>query len=74
MHQINPRALQFTALLLASTLPAQSQASLIKKWEAKQQQAWFKDGGWTPDFAAAKARAAKEGKIILAYFSRSYAP
>jgi hypothetical protein len=50
------------------------QAALRKKYEDKIAEAWFKDGGWTDDFDAARARARAEKKPIVGYFSRSYSP
>jgi len=34
---------------------------------------WFEDGGWTEDLEAAKERAREGDKLIVAYFTRSYA-
>lgn len=51
-----------------------SQDDLKAKYEAKLQEAWFVDGGWSVDFAGAKERAKKENKVVFAYFSRSYSP
>ena len=67
-------AILVSALACAANLGAQSQEEMLKRWEAKQNESWFQDGAWQPDFAAAKARAKEEGKLILAYFSRSYSP
>lgn len=50
------------------------QGEMQKRWEAKQAEAWLKDGGWTTDLDAAKARAKEQNKVILAYFTRSYSP
>ena len=63
-------------LFAAHGLSAQgaSQEDLKRLYEEKIQEAWFTGGGWTADFGAAKARAKKEGKLLFAYFSRSYSP
>lgn len=59
--------------VLAQGVSAQ-QAELQKKYEEKISKSWFTKGGWTDDYAAARARAKKEGKVIFAYFTRSYSP
>jgi hypothetical protein len=35
---------------------------------------WLRNAQWITDFDAAKAMAAKRGRHIFAYFTRSYAP
>ena len=50
------------------------QGELKKLYNEKINETWFTSGGWTADFAAAKARAKKEGKFLFAYFTRSYSP
>ena len=59
--------------LLAQSVGAQ-QDELQKKYQKKITEAWFTKGGWVDDYAAVKARAKKEGKVIFAYFTRSYSP
>jgi hypothetical protein len=66
------RLVPLALTVLAVGLP--SQEKLISRWEAKQAEPWFQAGRWIHDFDAAKARAAKEGKVIFAYFTRSYSP
>ncbi|HEX9794310.1 MAG TPA: hypothetical protein VGC54_10040 [Planctomycetota bacterium] len=62
--------------LLTAPAAAQgpSQAELQAKYEAKLAHEWIEEGGWETDFDQAKARAKAEGKVLFAYFSRSYAP
>ena len=65
------------ALLVAAPgLIAQgkSQEELKKLYDHKVNEAWYTDGGWIADFAAAKARAKKEDKLLFTYFTRSYSP
>ena len=64
------------ALLTAvSGLNGQDNQDQLKKlYNEKINEAWFTNGGWTADFAAAKARAKKEGKFLFAYFTRSHSP
>ena len=47
---------------------------LISRKEQKLAEAWLKNASWTLSFADAKTRAAKEGKLIFGYFTRSFAP
>ncbi len=35
---------------------------------------WLKQADWVMSYAKAKAQAAKSGKLIFTYFTRSYAP
>lgn len=49
---------------------AKYQASYDKKLEKE----FVSFGGWITDYDVARERAKKEGKLIFAYFSRSYAP
>ncbi len=60
---------------LAAAVTAQgSTEALQAKYDAKVQEAWYTDGGWTDDFSAAKAKASESGRPIFAYFTRSYSP
>ena len=60
----------------AAPAPAQqkSQDDLRASFAEMQTHSWYVDGAWTTDFGAAKAEAAKTGKPIFAYFTRTYAP
>lgn len=60
--------------VLAQGALAQSQEELKALYEKKIAAEWFKTGGWSDDYAAARERAKKDGKVILAYFTRSYSP
>ena len=62
--------------LLALLAPAcmESSDQLRSSYEAKLSEDWFVNGGWSADYDAVRARAKAEGKPILAYFSRTYAP
>ena len=53
---------------------AQDVAELAERRDAKLAEAWVSQADWETDFATARERAKKEGKMIFAYFSRSYAP
>lgn len=50
------------------------QAQYQAKYEAKLQKEFIAYGGWITDYDMARERAEKEGKMIFAYFSRSYSP
>ena len=65
------------ALLVATsglTAQGESQDELKQLYHAKVKAAWVTGGGWSTDFAAAKARAKQENKLVFAYFTRSYSP
>ena len=56
----------------AASKPSQAE---LKEWRSKKlAQPVFKNAAWRTDFDAAKAEAKKGHKLILAYFTRSYAP
>ena len=54
--------------------PALAQDGMVAKKEAKLAEAWVKNATWIMDYEEAQAAAAKSGKPIFAYFTRSYAP
>jgi hypothetical protein len=56
---------------LAATAGAQS---LEERLEEKLKKPFAGNAAWVPDFADAKKQAGEKGKLIFAYFSRSYAP
>jgi hypothetical protein len=60
--------------ILAQGVSAQSPEQLQEKYQKKITSDWFVKGGWSDDYAACLGRAKKEGKVILAYFTRSYSP
>ncbi|MBI3270290.1 MAG: hypothetical protein HYZ53_14870 [Planctomycetes bacterium] len=61
------------ALLL--TLSATSWAqSMEEKRDHKLQSEFLKKAAWFTDYDKARAEAKKTGKVIFAYFTRSYAP
>lgn len=79
---LSAAAAGFLAAALAAPALAQEAAPagapakdpLQVKYEEKLAEPWFKDGGWTDDYDAARAKAKETGKGIFAYFSRSYSP
>lgn len=60
-------------LVAASTASAQDDAMRAKK-ASKLAEAWLKNGQWTHDYDEALSQAKTSGKLIFAYFTRSYAP
>ncbi|HEX5052190.1 MAG TPA: hypothetical protein VFZ65_10490 [Planctomycetota bacterium] len=66
------------AALLASLLPAQqrptpSQQDLQKMRAEKLAKPVFEKANWIADYDKARETAKKQGKLIFAYFTRSYA-
>lgn len=59
----------------ASAAPKASQDDLIAKRDAKLKLPVFNraDAKWITDYDAARAEAKKSGKLLFAYFTRSYA-
>ena len=57
--------------LLATTAFAQGMEAKLQEKLAKD---FVKNADWVTDFDAAKQKAKESGKIIFAYFTRSYAP
>jgi len=63
-------------LLAAFSSPAaaqRSQAELKDNLQKKLAKAWVKKVNWITDYDKALAEAKKSGKLIFAYFTRSYA-
>jgi len=50
------------------------QEGLKAKLDEKLSEEWVANGEWITDFDTAKDKAAKSGRPIVAYFTRSYAP
>ena len=71
-----PTLLATAVASLAIGLPtaAQEADSLQVKLNKKLNESWVSHGGWVTDLDDAKAQAAKENKVIFAYFTRSYSP
>ncbi|MBK8974515.1 MAG: hypothetical protein IPM29_01175 [Planctomycetes bacterium] len=47
---------------------------LVKKRDEKMKSEWLQQASWTTDYDAARAQAKETGKVIFAYFTRSYSP
>lgn len=63
-----------TALLGSLPLAAQSSEALERMLEQKLESRFLEKAEWVTDWDEARSRAAQEGKVIFAYFTRSYAP
>ena len=63
-----------TAFFLLSLLAVARAQSFEEKLEEKLKKPFATNVAWVLDYAAAKKQAAEGGKVIFAYFSRSYAP
>lgn len=61
-------------VVLSSSAFAQDPAALQEKLDQKLAKEFVKNAAWEQDYDKAKAAAAKDGKVIFAYFTRSYAP
>jgi hypothetical protein len=79
VNTFSKRVLPLSALalaVLAQGIDAQRrypQEKMQANYAAMLKHDWYTGGGWTTDFAAAKAEAKKTGKPIFAYFTRTYA-
>jgi len=85
MHTVRTSATVLALLLaMAATGSAQSdgaqseqdkaQAELKAKLDAKLKEPFVANAPWVLDYAEAMKKAKEEKKLILAYFTRSYAP
>jgi hypothetical protein len=74
---LSPLAAVTTAVLTfslsAPEVAAQDQDGLIAKREKKLAKDVFHKTPWMFDYDEARAKAKKEGKVLFAYFTRSYA-
>ena len=61
--------------LAASAMAQDDRAAQMQaNYDAKMKKDFVKNATWHTDWAKAKEQAGKEGKLIFAYFTRSYAP
>ncbi len=58
--------------LCASPAAAQNVDELRAKYETKIGEDWFTSNGWSDDYDLVRERAVESGKVIFAYFTRSY--
>lgn len=63
------------AIRIAAPVPArqQTQEELKQKRTDKLQKPVFQNAAWRLDYDAAREEARKDGKLLLVYFTRSYA-
>ena len=63
------------ALALVITAPLFAQdAKLVDRLDKKLAKGFVAKTDWVQDYDAARRSAADSGKLVLAYFTRSYAP
>ena len=67
------------AILFATSAFAQgrtppSQEQLKQNRANKVAEKWFTEAGWIDDYDVAREKAKESGKLILAYFTRTYSP
>ena len=62
------------ALCLVATTPAFAEDPNQAKLDKKLSNEFAKKIAWEQDYDVAKQRAAESKKLVLAYFTRSYAP
>ncbi len=62
-----------TMLALAGFASAAQAQSLEEKRDEKLKAPFLSQAAWITDYAKAKEEAGKNGKLIFAYFTRSYA-
>ena len=72
-------ALAAAGLLLLPGAPALAQGSgaaesLQERYDKKVKKGFIKKIAWEQDYDEARKTAAESGKLIFAYFTRSYAP
>ncbi len=69
-------ALILGSVLMSTDVLAQGgdQQKLQRNFEKAMSADFIPHGGWVTDYDVARERAKKEGKLIFAFFSRSYAP
>ena len=64
--------------LLASQASAQmagpDEDALRERYESKLTESWITSNPWTADYDEAREKAKESGKVIFAYFTRSYSP
>ena len=65
-------AVLFTSSALAQGRTPPSQDQLKAQRAAKVAEAWFTEAGWIDDYDVAREKAKASGKLILAYFTRTY--
>ena len=53
---------------------AEEQEVFRNRLESKLSEKWVSSQNWTTDYDLARQRSAESGKLIFAYFTRSYAP
>ncbi len=79
MRTTHRHLVRAAVLLALLTVPAFAQAPgeadpMVANFDEKMAKEFVKNAAWVMDYGKAKEQAAKDGKLIFAYFTRSYAP
>ena len=61
-------------VVLAALPPPPARAGVRESLEKKLAKEFIRKAGWQQNYGAAKNKALADGKLILAYFTRSFAP
>lgn len=64
----------FLSLVSAAAVAQDSQQELARKRDQKLQAAFLKKAAWSTDYDKCREEARTSGKLIFAYFTRSYSP
>ncbi len=67
-------AVLFATSALAQGRTPPSQETLKQNRADKVAEEWFTDAGWIDDYDVAREKAKESGKLIFAYFTRTYTP
>ncbi len=73
MNIVLPAVVAFLGMALTAAAQT-SREDLEKRLQAKLDSEFLKKADWQTDYAAAREQSRKSGKLIFAYFTRSYAP
>lgn len=74
MKRLLSAALGLAVLTGAALGQGGDQADLQAKYEKKLQKEFVSKIAWTQDLSEAQKKSKESGKLILGYFTRSYAP
>ena len=74
MRYSSRRLVRAAVLLAFLSVPALAEDAMVVNFEKKMAKEFLKNAAWVTDYDKAKEQAAKDGKLIFAYFTRSYSP
>ena len=73
MNHVSAAAVALALIAVPASARAQDQEALKRNYEKKLAAEFMKVAPWITDYDKAKEEAKKSGKLILSYFTRSYA-